>query len=128
MKEQEENKIGYFECACHDRDHLIIANHWHWEDDKDIHEIDFEFVIKYGDWEANKDCYTDISWIREHVLDVFNFFRRIKWRIKTALRILVIGHITYHGEWMADENNFSEMRKWINQTHKIIKKQNGRLI
>jgi len=29
---------------------------------------------------------------------------------------------------MADENNFSEMRKWINQTHKIIKKQNGRLI
>ena len=127
MKELNTELIGHFECICHDRDHMIKAYHWHWIDDKDIHEIDFDFVINYGDWEANKDCYTDISWIKEHIYDAFNFFRRINCRIKIALRILVIGHIPYNGEWIANERSFDEMRKWINQTNEIIKKQNGRL-
>jgi len=128
--ESKENKIGHFDCACHDRDHMIKVSHFNWGpgDEHNIQEIDFNFVIHHTCWEANKNGYTTESRIQEKARDFLNFFRRIWWRIRKSAEILTTGSIKLEGNWSATEESFAGLRKWMNKTAKIIKQENGRVL
>lgn len=122
----EENKLGSFECACRERDHVIRASHWVW--DKNIHEVDLNFVVHKNCWEANEDYYGDDNILKEKWLDFTNFFRRIKWRISKALEILLTGSLRFESDWLATKEGLDGLVKWLSLTKSIIKKQDGRLL
>jgi len=124
-----ENKIGHFECACHDRDHMIRVSHYNWgPDDKYNHEIDFNFVVYKNCWEANENYYGDDNIVKEKLLDFTNFFRRIRWRISKAWEILLTGSLRFESDWSATPEGFEGLRKWMNKTTKLIKQEDGRIV
>jgi|APSaa5957512535_1039671.scaffolds.fasta_scaffold01668_27 hypothetical protein len=131
IKDIRENTLGSFECACHERDHVIKAHHWNWGSEghnKKIHEVDFTFIMYTSCWEANEDYYGKDNWVKEKWLDFTNFFRRIKWRINKASKLLFTGSMRFEGDWMATEEGFEDLRKWMNKTAKLLKKDNGKII
>jgi len=112
-----ETKISSFECACHDRGHVIRASHWDWKHKDHIdHEVDFNFMCYYGDYRATRD------W------SVFSIPKRLWWRVKNALKLLFIGYIEVEDNWQATPEGFNGLRKWMNKTSKAIKDQGGELI
>ncbi len=126
---EKENKIGHFECACRERDHLIRVSHFNWgPQDKYSHDVDFNFVVHKNCWEANHDYYGDHYWLREKLLDFINFFRRIGWRISKAWEILLTGSLRFEHDWVATDEGFEGLRKWMNKTAKIIKQENGKIV
>jgi len=92
----------YFECDCHDGDHVIRATHLKVTGKKDdvfVDEITLKFCVRTGDWErvygTNK---------------LKNFYRRVEWRIKTAVRILFIGHFELYDEWIPERRYAEQIR------------------
>ena len=89
----EEIEDSYFECACHNRDDMIIARHFVWgektEDGIIIHDNDiyFSFVCQHC-YIPTGDYFFLIQWTK-----------KLFWRIREALKILFIGSIRVEGEW-----------------------------
>uniref|UniRef100_A0A6H1ZB70 Uncharacterized protein n=1 Tax=viral metagenome TaxID=1070528 RepID=A0A6H1ZB70_9ZZZZ len=87
MKEQ---KVGFFLCDCHNRDHLIIAEHWvyEWSEKTMENEISLSFVLFhcYLGWRYNKK--------------ITSFFAEKWWRIKEALKILLFGSLRIEDSWL----------------------------
>jgi hypothetical protein len=131
MKDIKENKTSRIECACNDRNHTIVAHHWVdiiSDNNKEIyHEVDFDFVLLYGDWKANKDYYGDDNIVKETWLDFTNIFRRIWWRVKMSVKLLSTGNVRIEDDWMASQEGFDKLRKWMNQTDKLIKRAGGKI-
>lgn len=91
----EKDKTELFECDCHSRDHSIIAHKdlYTWEaggENRTDINLFLEFVVTKGSWTANK--YTGFKFV--------NFFRRIIWRFREAVKILFIGHYRVEDCWM----------------------------
>lgn len=99
-------KSESFQCDCHDRGHIIVADYSIWtfqHNDKHFDdEINLSFKVKYGDWYAT-------SGIPENLWKRFiDWKRRMMWRIKNAFRILFIGWIEIEDGWVPMRNDHDD--------------------
>ena len=102
----------YFECDCHDRDHLIRAvQDKAMNDNNEVvyEEISLRFLVKTGDYE-----YT-----RSQSNRFMNFFRRWRWRFKTAFHILFVGWFELEDEW-CPERRGADMVRCKKELQKLI--------
>jgi hypothetical protein len=95
MLKKHENE--YFECDCHSKDHLLIVrkNFWGWltptegkEPQIDI-DISLDMIVWRGDYE---------SW-RPKDFILLKLWKRIKWRIIEAVKILITGKYKVEDTW-----------------------------
>lgn len=85
--------VEFFECDCHDKDHLIRAEYSEYTFDyKDgtshiDRDLNINFTVCNGDWESTgyKDSFLEIKW------------SKFVWRIKNASKILFTGSISVDG-------------------------------
>lgn len=84
MKKEETHET--FECACGDRDHMIIADRFSWwlNNEVPLEEIYLTFRLTWGEWTAAHNP---------------NWFQRMWWRIKKASRIIFHGYVEVEDTW-----------------------------
>lgn len=98
-------------CQCYDRDHLLIAEY---VKDSSIEELYFNFVVRAADYQYS-----------------FNIFKRLWWRIKTALKVLFLGEIKMEDTFILMQKQIGsskeniELNKFINFLNKIKGDLNG---
>lgn len=119
------SRTEFFECDCHDRDHLIRAEYSEFISnykDGTFHvdrDLNIQFVVYTGDWEYDgmKDNFIKRKW------------NRLRWRIKKATRILFYGRFEVDGyfvpcrslvdshkqsiEWMFGYETTKNLAKWL---------------
>ena len=84
-----------FECACTDRNHIIIATYI--EDDKDWPaEIYLGFKQFYADNQYSN-----------------NIFKRFKWRIKNIIKILFTGQLEIEDSWAPELKELRKFTNWL---------------
>lgn len=105
-------KPKVFICECQDRDHFISAHHWLLYKNEEY--ISLEFKGTTGDWQM---AYSDYK--------IVNFFKRLRWRLKQALRILFKGYYEFEDEWIPmsfdgdafrGQQNLKEFINWLETT------------
>jgi hypothetical protein len=125
----------YFECDCHDPEHIMRVEHLKSKDeDGDIFldELSFNFRTLIGDWEANYSLGKYTTDFNYAIHEWANKFRRMKWRFKMAFRILIKGNFQLHDQWIPERRGADDMRGqsemsklllWLAEKHIEISKR-----
>lgn len=81
--------VEYFDCDCHDRDHLIRASYETWPNKNQISSR--EIMIEF------RTSVTDDALTYQGYHPIYNLYVRFLTRIKLALRMLFLGKINSYG-------------------------------
>ena len=102
----------FFECDCYGKDHLIRAEYeideWTPKDGitRKFHELTIVFTTKLADYNST------------YQTGIFGWFKRMKWRIQHAFRLLFTGEVETEGY-------FIPCRTWIDEKENTIEGQFG---
>ena len=88
-----ETKTEFFECDCHDRDDLIIANRNFYTYNSPHMTRDMDITLEMVTWVAEWNEIRGDNTVTE-------FLFKKWWRIKKAIEILFTGKIRSNGYWM----------------------------
>ena len=119
----------YFECDCHDSDHVMRVELEKMSDadgNTFVDELSFSFRAIIGDWEANYPLGKYTTDFNYTIHEWANKFRRMKWRFKMAFRIFFHGKFEIHDQWiperrgadqMSGAKEVSRLLLWVAQKH-----------
>jgi len=99
--------INHFVCACKQRDDSIIAYY-----DEDFKEVNLNFVTNCSEYNGDDSFY-----------EPRYFYKRIWWRIITAIKLLFTGYAKFEGAWLVDkEDELEQFISYLNECHNQMKK------